>query len=56
MWGGLPVVLTTPQNWVDRLLASIPKSVQLLLTADAGRLVVAAEIQYGPNISGTLLP
>jgi hypothetical protein len=40
----LPVVFTTQQKWANCLLASIPKSVQLLLTADAGRLAVAAEI------------
>jgi len=56
MWGVFPVVFTARQKWVDFLLASMPKSVRLLLTADAGRLVVAAEIQYGPNMSGTSLP
>jgi hypothetical protein len=47
------VVFTARQKWVDCLLASMPKSVRLLLTADAGRLAVAAEIKYGPNMSGT---
>jgi hypothetical protein len=45
------VVFTAPQKWLDRLLASMPKSVRLLLAADAGRLAVAAEIQYEPNMS-----
>jgi len=52
----LTVVFTAPQKWVDRLLASTPKSARILLRMDSECWAFETEIEFGSDVSRTSLP